>query len=205
MSKYIDVFKSGLGTLKGYKATLEVKPNSTPKFYKPRSVPYALRMSIEHELDRLEEMGVVEKVNRSEWATPIVPVPKSDGSSIRLCGDFKVTVNPSLLVDQYPLRKPEDMFALLSTGEKFTKLDLSQAYQQVPLEEESKQLVTVTTHKGLYRYTRLPFGIASAPAIFQHLMEKILQNLRGVTCYLDDILVTGHNDEEHLTNWRDMG
>ena len=82
----------------------------------------------------------------------------------------------------------------------FTKLDLSSAYQQMPLEEKSRQYVTINTHRGLYRYARLPFGITSAPAIFQKAMDSILQGLEHVICYLDDILITGTADEEHLQN-----
>ena len=96
--------------------------------------------------------------------------------------------------------KAEDIFSTLNGGEKFIKLDLSQAYLQLPLDEESQKLTTVSTHKGLFQYTRLPYGIASAPAIFQMTMDKILQGLNGVSCYLDDILVTGKDDTEHLTN-----
>ena len=80
------------------------------------------------------------------------------------------------------------------------KLDLTSAYQQMMLDEESSQLLTINTQKGLYRYTRMLFGVASAPAIFQHTMDTILQGLPQVFCYLDDILVTGDTDENHLEN-----
>ena len=144
-------------------------------------------------MKRLETEGIIEKVPHRKWAAPIVPVPKGDGK-IRLCGDYKVTINQSLEGDQYPLPKPEDLFAFLAGGEKFSKTDLTQAYLQMPLDEESREYVTVNTHMGLYRYTRLPFDIAAAPAIFQRTMDTILQGLNHVQCYIDDILVTGAED-----------
>ena len=67
-------------------------------------------------------------------------------------------------------------------------------------EESSRELVTINTHRGLYRYKRLPFGVASAPAIFQKVMDTVLQGLPRVICYLDDILVTGSTEEEHVQN-----
>ena len=106
----------------------------------------------------------------------------------------------SVDVDQYPLPKLDDHFATLAGGKKFTKLDLSQAYQQLELDEDSSQYVTVNTHRGLYRFTRLPFGVASAPALFQQLMDTMLQGIPHVICYIDDILVTGVNDSEHLSS-----
>ena len=139
----------------------------------------------------------MEKVECSKWATPIVPVPKKDGS-FRLCGDYKVTLNPALEVDQHPLPKPEEIFASLAGGQSFSKLDLSQAYQQLPLDAASSELVTINTHLGLYRYTRLPFGVASAPAIFQRTMDAVLHGLPRVMCYLDDIILTGSTEAEHL-------
>ena len=142
--KFQEVFSDTLGTITPFKAKLSVKEDARPKFFKPRSVPYALRDKVEYELDHLERNGVLERTTYSEWAAPIVAVPKRDGR-LRLCGDYKVTVNPSLDVEQYPRPKPEDIFASLSGGEKFTTLDLAQAYNQLLLDEESRRYVTINT------------------------------------------------------------
>ena len=203
LDKYGDLFVDELGTIKPFSAKLHVNPQDKPKFFKARTVPYALKGAIDDELDRLEREGILEKVTHSEWATPIVAVPKPDGS-VRLCSDFKVTVNQSLSVDQYPLPKADDLFDALAGGKKFTKLDLSQAYLQLPLDPESKKYCTINTHRGLYQLTRLPFGIASAPALFQKVMDTILQGATGVMCYIDDILVTGATEEEHLRNLEEV-
>ena len=160
---------------------------------------YALKERLSDELDRLEREGIVQKTKCSHWAAPIVTVPKGDGS-LRVCGDYRVALNASLEVDQYPLPRPEDLFTSLEGGKYFSKIDLTHAYQQMVLEEKSRELVTINTHKGLYQYTRLPFEVASAPALFQQAMDHILQGIPNVICYLDDILVTGKSPEEHLTN-----
>ena len=106
----------------------------------------------------------IERVKYSDWATPIVPVPKPDGT-VRVCSDFKITVNPVLHVDQHPIPKAEDLFATLAGGKKFSKLDLSQAYQQVLLHPDDCKY-TINTHLGLFQYTRLPFSIASCSSNF---------------------------------------
>ena len=191
------VFGEGLGHITPFKAKLQMKPDSQPKFQKPRPVSFAIQDAVGEELDRLEAERITERVNHSEWAAPVVAVPKKDGK-FRICGDYKVTVNPALQVDQYPLPKPEDLFATLAGGEKFTTLDLSQAYLQLELEEESSQCTTINTHKGLYRFKRLPFGIASAPVLFQKTMDTILQDIPRAMCYINDIMITGTNDAEHL-------
>ena len=108
------------------------------------------------------------------------------------------------MVDQHPLPKPEELFSSLSGGQKFSKIDLSHAYQQRVLEEDSCKYVVINTHKGLYRYTRLPFGIAPAPALFQRTMDTILQGIPNVLCYLDDILITGSTQKEHLQNLEEV-
>ena len=174
--KYNTLFTEGLGTIKTFQARLQVDPEGPPKFFKPNTAPYAIREAVEDELDRLEREGILEKVTHSEWATPVVVVPKADGS-VRLCGDFKVTINPLLKADQYPLPKAEDLFAILAGGQRFTKLDLSQAYLQLELHPDSMKHCNINTPRGLYQYTRLPFGIASAPALFQRVMDTILHGV----------------------------
>ena len=132
---------------------------------------------MEHELERLENQGLTTPVQFSEWATPIVPVVKSDGI-VRVCGDYKLTANKVSKTEMYPLPKIEELFASLFGGQTFSKLDLSHGYLQVPIEKESQRYLVINTHKGLYTYKRLPFGVASAPAIFQRIMDgKFLPNL----------------------------
>ena len=162
-----------------------------------------MKPMIDIELDRLEKAGILEKVTHSDWAAPIVPVPEKDGC-IRICGDYKVSVNPSLIVDQHPLPNPEELFTTLTGGQQFSKLDLSQAYQQIILDDNSRKYTTINTHHGLHQYTRLPFGIASSPAIFQRTMDSVLQGIPHVICYLDDILVKGDNRNENLKNLEEV-
>ena len=142
---------------------------------------------------------MIEPIEFSESAAPIVPVLKKDGS-IRICGDYKVTINQASQVDSYPLPRIDDLFASLAGGKRFSKLDLAHAYQQIPLDDASKKLVAINTHKGFFQYNRLPFGVSAAPSIFQRTMETLLHGLPGVCLFLDDILVSGRNDQEHLTN-----
>lgn len=135
-------------------------------------------------LHQLEKLGVLEKVEFSDWATPIVPVLKPDGS-VRICGDYKATINSYLDVQEYPMPSAEELFTQLNGGE----IDLSSAYQQVLLDDDSKQYVTINTHLGLYRYTRLPFGVAASPTIFQKTMDVVLNGLQGVGGILDDLII----------------
>lgn len=131
-------------------------------------------------------------------------IPKGDGK-LRICGDFKVSVNPLLDIDQYPLLRPEDLFTTLKGGRKFSRLDLQHAYSQIKLKVDSKELATLSTHKELHRCNQLPFGNASVPAIFQKAMDSILQGILYVLlCYLDDILIAGPSVEEHLKSCEEV-
>ena len=176
---------------------LNVDPNATPKFFKAHPFPLALREKVERELEKLQSMGIISPVQFSRWAAPIVPVVKQSGE-VRICGDYKITVNRAASADSYPLPRVDELLANLAGGQYFSKLNLSQAYLQLPLGEKSKKYVTVNTHKGLYRYNRLPFGVSSAPSLSQWTMENLLQGIRGVSVYIDDILITHQTLHDHL-------
>ena len=197
--QYPSLFSPGIGKLKGILGHLDLKSDTDPKFMKARPLPYALRSAVSDELDRLEAEGVLKKVEHSKWATPIVAVPKSNGRA-RLGGDFKCTVNPQLNIPQYPLPKVEDALASLGGGVSFTKLDLTQAYLHMEMDEESQEMMPLNTHRGLYRMTRLGFGIVSAAALWQRAMDTVLQDVGDTQCLLDDILESGKTDQAKEKN-----
>ena len=149
-------------------------------------------------MTRLEQEGIIEPVQFADWAAPIVPVIKNDGKTVRICGDFEITINQASKLDHYPIPWIEDLFAKLTRGKSFSKLDMSQAYQQEMLDEDSWPYAIINTHKGLHQYNQLPFGISSAPGIFQCVMEELLGGIPGVVVYLDNILITGRTKAEHL-------
>lgn len=127
----------------------------------------------------------------SEWTTPIVPLSNGD---IRICGIYKITVNPQLVINKYPIPRVADLINKLEKGKVFSKLDLAYAYKQVELDDKSKDLTVIS--RGLFKYNRLSFGIASALSLFQNLMETF-KEFEGVVIYFDDILVFGENVTEH--------
>ncbi|CAH8515513.1 unnamed protein product [Schistosoma bovis] len=190
LERHSQVFTEELGECKKVKALLILKPGVTPVFRPKRPVPYAALPIVEQELERLQRSGIIEPVNFSDWAAPIVIVKKPNGS-IRLCADYSTGLNEALEDHQYPLPVPEDLFAKLNGGKYFAKLDLSDAYLQIPVADECKHYLTINTHKGLFRYNRLPFGVKTAPSIFQQVMDTMLQDIPGTAAYLDDILIMG--------------
>ena len=121
LQKQARLFEEGLGTLRGTKAKIHVDPTATPIFHNARPVPYALRKKTEQDLERLERAGTIEPVQYSKWATPIVPVMKSD-STVTVCGDYKLTVNEVSKLDGYPIPKLDDLYTKLVGGHTFTEL-----------------------------------------------------------------------------------
>lgn len=194
--KYEELFRDSTEPAK-IEVELKCKEGKESKFFKARGLPYALKDKVEKQLQERVKAGILKPIEYSDWASPIVAVRKSL-NDVRICGDYKVAVNSALDTKQYPLPKIEELFHELNGGERFSKLDLKDAYHQLPLSESSKKYTVINTHKGLYEYQRLPFGIASAPAIFQQVMEKVLHGIPGVVIYLDDITVTAPSTEEHL-------
>ena len=199
LSKHQDLFDGQIGLLKGINAHVELVEGVKPVYTKPYRVPYALRPNVELELGKLEKAGVITPVTSSDWATGVVVVPKKNGA-IRLCGNYKTTVNPQLKTVSPPNINIDDILADLAGGVKFSKLDLANAYNKMEFSHESWEYLTIATHNGLFRQNRLVFGITTARALWQNAIEKVLQGLPGVNIYLDDILVSGRTESEHLSN-----
>lgn len=196
LDRYKGLFSGGLGRYSRGKARLRVREGSVPVFCRARPLPYALRERVEAELDGMLREGIIEPVETADWATPLVPVPKADGG-IRICADYKVTLNPVLLIDKYPLPKVEDLFVGLSGANYFSKIDLSQAYNQIEL-EDPENLTVINTHKGLFKYKRLVYGLSSSPGIFQRIMASLLKDIPNVQVFLDDIILASQDIKTHL-------
>ena len=119
-NKYPNVFSEKLGTIKGVQAKINVIPNSKPKFMKAQTVLFAMKVAVELEIERMENEGILKSVPFSEWASPIVIVPKSDGR-LRICGDYKQTVNPCFDNDTFPQPTPEELLSKIHVGKKVFK------------------------------------------------------------------------------------
>ena len=118
-------------------------------------------------------MGILPKVEFSKWAAPTVYIRKKCKET-QVCADFSTGLNAALKDYHYSLPSPEEVFNKLNRGKVFSKIDLSEAYLQIPVEENSSKLFCINTHRGLYKFDRLVFGIKVAPAIFQQVMDTML-------------------------------
>ena len=150
VQRYPDVYKDELGELRNYTASLRVGPNTKPIFCKAPHVSYALWEKVDQELDRLESLGLIGPIQYSEWEAPIVAVLKTD-QSIRLCGDYKLTMNKCTNLDSYPIPKIEDLYIKLIQQRKFTKLDLRSVFLQVQPLKDSKKFLMINTPRSLYQ------------------------------------------------------
>ncbi|KAJ0181852.1 hypothetical protein K1T71_002574 [Dendrolimus kikuchii] len=191
-----DLFNKTLGQYKGPEVSLAVRADAQPRFIKARPVPFPLKKQVEDELQRMVQCGILTPVRYSKWATPLRIVKKSDGS-LRICGDYRSTVNISINVDTYPLPAAVESFVKLSSGCVFSKLDLKEAYMQLKVDQDTALLLTLNTPLGLMKMNRLAFGVNAAPGIFQRVMSSALAGMDGVACLLDDIAITGKTREEH--------
>lgn len=195
-SSYAELFDGRLGRFTGGRARLHVREGAVPVYCRARPLPYALRERVDAELDTMLAHGVIEPVDSSDWATPTVPVNKPDGS-VRLCADYKVTLNQVLSVDKYPVPKIDDLLSKLEGSRYFSKIDLSQAYNQIEL-DETKKYTVINTHRGLFLYNRLVYGLSSSPGIFQRIMTNLFKDIPGVVVFLDDILVATDSVDKHI-------
>ena len=201
-----EVFVDNGTGIQGFSASLKLKPDAEPVFQKSRSVPYAVVPEADKAYDKLIDSKILHPVTYSDWASPVVHVPKKDGS-IRVCGDYKA-VNEQIEDDNYGLPNVQDLFAMLSQPEGvptvFSVIDLSGAFNQLLLDEESAHILTLSTRRGLLATNRLCFGVKTAPAQFQRVIEKILFGLPGVVVRVDDILVATNGVESHIERLREI-
>lgn len=199
IARYPELFVEKVGCIPGFKVSLKLREKSKPIFHKEREVPYALRDKVDDELNLLESQGIISKVPTSDWGSPLVVIPKSDGN-VRLCVDYKIGVNERLVNANYPIRKIDEILNSLRNSKYFCCLDLFKAYLHVPVDEESSQIQTLSTHRGTYRMNRLSFGIKTAPSEFNRIIDQILQGLPKTLSYFDDIIVHGATKEECRNN-----
>uniref|UniRef100_A0A670HPH4 Gypsy retrotransposon integrase-like protein 1 n=1 Tax=Podarcis muralis TaxID=64176 RepID=A0A670HPH4_PODMU len=192
---FAEVFDGTLGQYTGTPISFSLDPQVAPIKLKPRRVPFALKAKVDEQLDKLIAQGVLEPVDHAKWETPIVTPVKPDGS-VRICTDYKCTINKALQQHAYPVPVVQHLLHSLGEGKVFAKLDLAQAYQQLPVDDATAEAQTIVTHRGAFRCRRLQFGVSVAPGIFQSLMERLLQGLPGVVPYFDDVLVSADSHQQ---------
>lgn len=181
----------GLGKLKtAYHIQLKgAKPYALTT---PRRVAIPLLSKVEAEIKRMEKLGVIVPVEEpTEWCSGMVVVPKPNGQ-VRICVDL-TKLNESVKRERHPLQAVDQTLAQLAGAKVFTKLDANSGFWQIPLTPESQHLTTFITPFGRYCFTRMPFGITSAPEFFQREMSILLRGLEGVVCQIDDILIYSRN------------
>lgn len=201
MVKKYDTLFNGLGKLKAEPVKLNIDRETAPKAQPQRRIPYHIREKVGEALKELEDSDIIERVPEDQptpWVSPIVAVPKKDGS-VRICIDMRVA-NEAIKRVRHPIPTVEEISFELNGAKYFSKLDLSQAYHQLELDEDSRYITTFTTHLGIYRYKRLNYGTNAAAEIFQHTLQTQLHGLKGVRNIADDIIVYGKTRDEHDTN-----
>ncbi|CAB4023777.1 Transposon Tf2-9 poly, partial [Paramuricea clavata] len=198
VTKYPQVF-NGIGKLKDLQLHLHFDESVPPVAQAPRRIPFHIRKAVQTKLDELETLGIIEPVKGpSPWVSPLVAVPKPNGD-IRVCVDMR-QANSAIIRERHPIPTIEETLQELQGATVFSKLDLRSAYHQIELHPESRPITTFATQKGLYQYTRLMFGVSSAPEVYQHIIQQILQGLPGVRNISDDIIVFGKTKDEHDQN-----
>ena len=182
----------GVGQLSG-KHKIRIDPNANPVQHVPRRVAGALRPKLRETLENLVEQEVIEQVTTpTPWISSVVVVPKTN-SKLRVCLDPK-DLNNAIQRENYPLPTIEEIATRLLGAKAFTLLDVRNGFWHVKLEAESSYLITFRTPFGRYRWKRMPFGISSAPEVFQRKMHEFAKGLAGIEVVADDFLVVGFGD-----------
>lgn len=190
-----EVFKEEIGCAKGIMHRIQLKRNCKPVAQKLRNVPLAMRDEVKRELKKLEEQDIIEKIDASEWVSPLVVVRKSSGK-VRVCIDLR-ELNKCIIPERHPLPNIQELLSTMGSARVFSTLDLTSAYHQIRLHEDSRHLTAFITPEGLYQYKRMPFGLISAASVFQKTMHHIFDGDEGIIFFQDDILIFAKDQAEH--------
>ena len=171
--------------------------SSRPLRQQPYASAWKERELINEQVEKMLDRGIIEK-STSPWVSPVVLVKKKDGSW-RFCVDYR-RLNAITTKDVYPLPRIEEALARLEGSAYFSIMDLESGYWQVPIRTEDKMKTAFITADGLYQFKVMPFGLCSAPATFQRMMDAVLAGYRWHHClvYLDDIIVFSATLDEHV-------
>ncbi|UYV75562.1 K02A2.6-like, partial [Cordylochernes scorpioides] len=192
LNKYKDVFE-GVGLLKN-KQSILIKEDAIPQVYTARRLPLAMREPVREELEKMSKLGVIKKINKpTEWSYPMVVVKKPNGD-VWICIDPR-KLNYWIKRERYMMPSPEEVLALIQKANIYTVLD---AFWQIPLTDEASLLTTMSTPYGRYCYTRMPYGLSSAPEIFQRIIHQLYLGVPNVVTYMDDVLIYSDSETEHL-------
>lgn len=194
-SNFPDVFNDKLGLIKGFKHKIVLKDGAQPIIHKVRKVPLALKEALKLELEKLCTNDIIEPIESLDWVSPIVLARKANGN-IRMCVDLR-ELNRHIWVDQHPLPNITEMVSTLKNGRHFSLLDITSAYHQVDLHPDSRHFTAFITPEGLYQFKRMPFGLSSASAVFQRIVDGMFKRIPGVMAFQDDVLVYGQNQKQH--------
>ena len=202
LEEFKEVFE-GLGTMPGL-FKIKLKDDFEPvRLFSPRPIAAGLREQAKLEIDGMLASKVIEPVEEpTDWCSGLTIAPKK-GGKIRMCVDL-TGLNKGVKREVYPLPRVSDLLCELSKGTVFSKLDANSGFWQVEMDPECKSLTTFITPWGRFRFNRMPFGISSAPEFFQREMEKIVGNMKGVICLMDDILVYGKDANEHWLRLKEV-
>jgi len=194
--KYGEVFQ-GVGKLQGYELSFNVDQSVKPVAQPVRRIPFGLRQKVDEKLDQLLKDDIIEEVPEgpSSWISPIQVEHKSNGS-IRLCIDMR-QANKAIVRERQPMPTVEELLLDLNGSVCYSHLDFKDAFNQVVLSPSSRDITTFITHRGLYRYKRLMFGVNSAPEKFNQLIRDLFRDCVGVSNLADDVIVYGSTVEEH--------
>jgi len=197
LSKYATLFDGTLGKWTGTKVELQLVKDAQPYHARAFPLPRCHVETLKVEVERLCDLGVLKRVNRSQWAAPTFVIPKKDGT-VRFISDFR-ELNKRIVRRPYPIPHITDMLMNLEGFQHATSLDLNMGYYHLELSEKSRELCTIVLPFGKFEYQRTPMGLCNSPDIFQEKMNKLFMALNFVRAYIDDLLcITKGNFDDHL-------